>query len=61
MKMKKLKLLMNERLKAPRYFFNYSIIENNHEIATSMSDAYENNSDSAFLIENILEKQEKHN
>lgn len=48
---------MNDRLRSPRYFFNYSIIDREHEYATSLSDAYENNSQSTFLIENKLEKQ----
>lgn len=48
---------MIDRLRAPKYYYNFSILDLEKEFSTNLSDAYENNSQSAFLIENRLEKQ----
>lgn len=45
-------------LMAPRYYFSFSVLEKESEKSTPMSEAFENNTQNEFLLENLLKHKE---
>lgn len=45
-------------LMAPRYYYCFSILEKDREKTTAMSEAFENNTQNEFLLDNMLKHQE---